>query len=275
MNQGLAFLQYLLDDATQHRGYSALGTARSALSAIIVLPNGQKFGDHPNVKLFMKGIFNLKPPQPRYVKIWDCDQVLKLLETWAPAQKLTLKRLSMKLAMLILLVSGQRGQVLRGLRVDHMDISDTAITFQLKNSDLKQGRPGYKPQLQNFTKFENKKLCVYHYISSYLKRTLTVRGSIKQLFLTTVKPYKAASRDTLTKWIKMVLEAAGIDISIFKAGSTRSAANSKAAQKGASMEEILQAGGWSNQSTFTKWYNRPIKRSRSSNLGKYILGNSK
>ena len=53
-------------------GYSALNTARSALSSILVLGNGKKFGGHPLVSRFMKGIFELRPALPKYSEIRGC-----------------------------------------------------------------------------------------------------------------------------------------------------------------------------------------------------------
>ena len=74
----LSFLQSLLDLETLK--YSALNTARSALSFIIILADNQKFGDHPLVTRFMKGIFNLHPPTPRYINVWDPNEVLTVLK---------------------------------------------------------------------------------------------------------------------------------------------------------------------------------------------------
>ena len=47
--------------------YSALNTARSALSATVTLPTLQQFGSHPLVIRFMKGVYNQRPNLPRYV----------------------------------------------------------------------------------------------------------------------------------------------------------------------------------------------------------------
>ena len=47
-------------------GYSALNTARSALSTYIVLPDGNVFGTHPLVRRLMKGVLENRPSLPRY-----------------------------------------------------------------------------------------------------------------------------------------------------------------------------------------------------------------
>ena len=53
--------------------YSSMNSARSALSAILDKPDSlhPQFGEHPDVKRFMKGIFQSRPPLPRYSKTWD------------------------------------------------------------------------------------------------------------------------------------------------------------------------------------------------------------
>jgi hypothetical protein len=253
---GLAFLQTLL---CKGLGYSALNTARSALSSIIILPNGQLFGGHSDVKLFMKGAFNANPPKPRYISTWNPTQVLTFLQNWFPASSISLEKLVMKVTMLIMLVTGQRPQILSHLNLNSMKISEDIIEFILEPLDLKQGRPGFKPQtirLQNFP--ANPKICVYKYVSEYLRRTALQRKDIKALFLTTTKPYRAASGNTISRWLKSTLKEAGIDISKFTAGSSRAATTSAAKQSGIPIKQILKAGGWSRIDTFTKYYDREI-----------------
>lgn len=36
-------------------------------------------GEHPDVKYFMKGIFQSRPPLPRYGKTWDVNLVLQYI----------------------------------------------------------------------------------------------------------------------------------------------------------------------------------------------------
>lgn len=243
------------------KGYSTINTARAALSTVICLDSGQAFGSLPIVKQFMRGIFNLTPPKPRYIHTWDPQQVLGILKTWSPAKKLSLKKLSYKTVMLVLLSTGLRGRTILGLRTDKMEVSQKEITFIIENKDVKQGRPGYKPPAVKLVNFPaDKRLCVHWYMQEYLKRTLDVRGKEKYVFLAIVKPHGKISRDTLSRWVKCTLIAAGIDMNTFKAGSTRSAVTSKAWYKGASADEILEAGGWSRESTFTKWYKKDIKK---------------
>ena len=88
-------------------GYSAVNMARSALSAVIRLESGQDFGSISCVSKFMKGVYNIAPPVPKYNHIWDPDMVLELVKKWSPARKLALDKLTQKMIMLILLTTGQ------------------------------------------------------------------------------------------------------------------------------------------------------------------------
>lgn len=49
---------------------SSINSARSALSAILDKPDSAQptFGEHPDVKCFMKGVFQNRPPLPGYSK---------------------------------------------------------------------------------------------------------------------------------------------------------------------------------------------------------------
>ena len=61
LNRAIEFLVLLYHSGL---GYSAVNTARSALSSIIILDNGLKFGEQPLVFRCLKGIFELKPALP-------------------------------------------------------------------------------------------------------------------------------------------------------------------------------------------------------------------
>ena len=98
-------------------GYSAINTARSAVSSIVTLPNNSSFGTQPMVCRFFKGVFELKPSLPKWKNIWDVNSVLTYLSNLHPRQDLTLKDLTYKTTMLLALLSGQRSQTLHLLYV--------------------------------------------------------------------------------------------------------------------------------------------------------------
>ena len=72
-------------------------------------------------------------------------------------------------------------------------------------------------------------LCVVKTLDEYISRTEGWRSGEEgnELFLSFVNPHKPAVSSTISVWLKNVLRKAGIDISTFKAHSTRSASTFK------------------------------------------------
>ena len=108
VENGIYFLATLFSAGL---GYSAIDTARSSLSSVLVLPNNITFGSHPLVVQFLKGVFEVKPSLPRYSRIWDVAAVLQYLKTLGPTSELDLKTLTTKTIMFLCLLSGQRCQI--------------------------------------------------------------------------------------------------------------------------------------------------------------------
>ena len=70
-------VDFLLHLYNSKNSYSAINTARSALSCIFDVP---PIGEHSVIKRFMRSVFNTRPSKPRYTKIWDVSIGLKYLE---------------------------------------------------------------------------------------------------------------------------------------------------------------------------------------------------
>ena len=138
VTDGLNFLAELYG---KELSYNALNTARSALSTVIFPPEGGTFGDHPLVTKFLKGVFDMRPSLPRYQEIWDVSIVLRYLKFLSPLNKLSLKELSLKLTMLIALMSGQRCQTIHALNISQMTLLDDLCIFFIKEL-LKTSKPG-------------------------------------------------------------------------------------------------------------------------------------
>jgi len=68
-----------------------------------------------------------------------------------------------------------------------------------------------------------------------------------------IKPHNSS---TVARWLKSLLEASGIDTSIFSAHSVRGASSYAAGSAGISTSDILKAAGWSSESTFPQFYYR-------------------
>ena len=84
---------------------------------------------------------------------------------------------------------------------------------------------------------------------------------LTEFFITFGKPHHPASKDSLARWVKEVMENSGIDTEIFKPHSTRVVSNSAAYILSMPLPEKLKRGQWSKAGTFFTYYFREIEES--------------
>ena len=238
--------------------YSPLNTARSALSPIIFPSGGGTFGSHPLVTRFLWGVFNTLPSLPRYQEIWDISIVFIYLKSLHPPEKLTLKDLTMKTTMLVASLSGQRCQTILALDANNMVLTKDHCTFYIQEL-LKTWRPG-----KQFGKLElrayhpDKRLCVVvTFLEEYVRCTKPLPGS-SRLFISYQKPHDSVTTFTVGRRLRKVLKNSGLDVLKYGAHSTRAASTSAAKTVNISIQNIMDAAGWSNTGTFRKFYDKPM-----------------
>ncbi len=88
--------------------YSGLCAARSALAAVVTIPGYASISEHPMIARFLKGIFNRHPPLPKYFNILDLNEVLHFYNSLPENNLLSLKDITQKLAMLLMLLGAKR-----------------------------------------------------------------------------------------------------------------------------------------------------------------------
>ena len=125
----------------QPLSYSAINTARSALSTVIFPAEGGTFGNHPLVTRFLKVVFTVRLSLPGYQEIWDVSTVLSYLKTLHPPENLSLQLLTLNTTMLLALLSGQRCQTIHALDVSHLTLTGENCIFYIQKL-LKTSRPG-------------------------------------------------------------------------------------------------------------------------------------
>lgn len=90
---------------------------------------------------------------------------------------------------------------------------------------IKQIKPTNQMAALCFHTFNKEpKLCTVSHLIEYLKRTKSCRDTGK-LFLTYIKPYRAASRDGISRWCKSIINESGISIHNDICHSSRGAAS--------------------------------------------------
>ena len=112
----------------------------------------------------------------------------------------------------------------------------------------------------NLSSYIDEKLCVVALLKEYIDRTRHLRKKEDQLLISYMKPFKAVTRDTVRRWILLVMSLAGIDTDLFKAHSTRSAATSAAHRRHVPVADIMKAASWRQESTFVKFYKREVEK---------------
>ena len=72
----------------------------------------------------------------------------------------------------------------------------------------------------------------------------------------TIRPHSAATRRTIARWIAELIASTG---QTGTGGSVRSGGSSKALAGDLDLDSIIEAGEWSRESTFFRFYNRATK----------------
>ena len=126
----------------------------------------------------------LRGLESSYQSTCDLQLVLTYLASINPVDKLDLKMLTLKLVMLITLVSAQRGQSLHVLDIGPGCMKEVPDGYEfLLTAHIKQSRIGYKaPTVVSRAYLANPSLCVCTCLKEYLKRTKPPRGTETKMF---------------------------------------------------------------------------------------------
>ncbi|XP_011883838.1 PREDICTED: uncharacterized protein LOC105570987 [Vollenhovia emeryi] len=248
-------LEFLTDQMETITSYGTLNTYRSALALISDI----SLGSDERIKRFCRGVSVLKPARPKYALTWDPSPVVTYLASLWPYEDLDISIVTRKVATLLVLASAQRVQTISLIKRANIHFGDPTIVKipdRVKTSGINRNQP-----YMSFPRFkDHPSLCIVTILHYYMDKTKHVLpGSSDALLLTYGKRIRAASSQTISRWVKQILFEGGIDTSVFSTHSTRHAASSSAARLGINIDEIRRSAGWShNSTTFAKFYNRPL-----------------
>ena len=261
-------LEFLCEQFRSGKQYRTINTIRSAISMTHSEIDGTRVGQHPLVSRFLKGVFNSRPPTPRYSATWDVDVVLTYLRGLPANPELSFQNLSHKLAMLMALSNADRCSDLVALDLRFKSEQGNGVKFVIPG--LTKTRRTGPPVVAFYTAFpEDPQICPVETLKVYERRSKVFRSTADNaLFLSVRKPHKPITAATIGHWLKKVMEASGIDTATFSAHSTRGASTSKAKSAGVSMADILKAANWTSSSTFCRFYCRPVN---STEFGQGVL----
>lgn len=257
-NDLIPILEYLTALHLSGKSYSTINLHRSMLSSTLDPINGLAIGQNPLIIRLLKGIYNENPPVPRYKTMWDPEIVLNYMKISGDNELLSFPSLSRKLVTILALSTYLRTSELASIDTNSVVISSTSASFTLS----KPRKAQFNGALKTFSLkvYPDKRVCPVACLGFYVLVTdyLRTENNGNNLFIGLNAPHLAVTANTIGRWIKKYLGDSGIDTSVFSAHSTRGAAASKAAESGDSISSILSAGGWTRESTFARFYQRPL-----------------
>jgi hypothetical protein len=134
------------------------------------------------------------------------------------------------------------------------------ITFEI-NTLLKISKTGKHIASLVFKAYPaDKCLCVATSLKQYLLQTSQKQYGTDKFRLSFNRPHKPVSKVTIAI-IKTVMSKDGIDTACYGAHSPRSASTFAVSSTNLPIDLIMKAAGWTNETTFQKFYNKPIGQS--------------
>ena len=251
----ISALFFLYDLFKKGLSYNSINVHKSMLSTTFSSNDREDLGKHPFIRLFMKSVFNQRPPKAKLSHTWDPKVVFDYAKSLGPSATLPIRVLAMKATILLALATFLRVSEIASIDFSSVKQSDTRIVFSL--SELRKWQRTGSLQSFSLKLLEDDLICPVRTILEYIRRTADVRGNCTSLFISTVSPYKAVTSSTISHWIKEFLSKSGVGPN-FSAHSTRSAASSAASRVCVPVDSILRMANWSDASTFTRFYHRDL-----------------
>ncbi|XP_076048954.1 uncharacterized protein LOC143029809 [Oratosquilla oratoria] len=265
---------------------SAVQGYRAALNQVFSLKD-MDLALSPEISMLFRHFRKSCPPR-EITSPWDVALVLNSLRgpPYEPLRDAHLKDLTLKTVFLLALASSKRVGELHAIsyRVAHskgwQEVSFTFLPqFIAKNQDLAKADPRFWsfsiPSLYDFVGGEHAEmvLCPVRAIRTYLRRTKPLRPDLPRLFVSSRGKPKPVTKTSISYWIKEVIRRAytmsPTDCPRAKAHDLRAIGTSLAFRKNLSVNQVLQAGIWKSQTTFTSFY---LKEVMWESLGTFSLG---
>ena len=204
-------LEFLADQFEEGKQYRTINSLRSAISMTHAEVDGRRLGQHPIVTRFLKGVFNTRPPAPKYSATWDVDSVLSYLTSLPDNDSLSFKQLSHKLAMLMALSNADRCSDLTALDLDFRSFTRMGVKFMIPGlTKTRRQRPSIEAFYPEF--IEDPRICPVHTLRCYERRSKEYRSHTspgRPLFIAVRKPHRPVTAATIGRWLKSIMASAG------------------------------------------------------------------
>nr|XP_055023529.1 uncharacterized protein LOC129413761 [Misgurnus anguillicaudatus] len=275
----LSFLQHRMDTGSMP---STLKVYVAAIAAFHAEIGGRSVGKHELITKFLQGARRLRHSRPPTVPSWDLALVLKALTLppFEPILTVGLKELSLKTVLLLALASAKRIGDLHALSVNaeclQFGPGDCNVTLKPKAGYVpKSLSTPFRAQVISIPAFSSddaattnaivqSELCPVRALKAYIDRSAPF-WTAEQLFVCFGGSTKGhpVSKQRLSHWVVDAISQAyssqGVRCPLdIRAHSTRAIASSWAWYKGASIQVLCLAAGWSSQNTFARFYNLDV-----------------
>eukprot|EP01119_Soliformovum_irregulare_P023706 TRINITY_DN8336_c0_g1_i2.p1 TRINITY_DN8336_c0_g1~~TRINITY_DN8336_c0_g1_i2.p1 ORF type:complete len:435 (+),score=44.98 TRINITY_DN8336_c0_g1_i2:91-1395(+) len=242
---------------------STIRNIKTAVSMTAPLWQGKPLGESSLVKRILHNFEVRRPTKAAYEDTYDIDIVLNYVRDKLSSrneEKIVRERLILLLRIAGLMRTSDIGYIM----FDSIKISETEVTGRF--SALKNQKIGSSLNWSLSANPDFPSWCPRTAMKDYVRITKnSVRNGNR--LLVSLDHKKEIMDDTIAGIVRRSLENAGIDIKKFKPHSTRSAAATKAIDKGADVRDVMRCGRWRSEEVFNAFYNR----SRMKDLVKLLL----
>ena len=239
--------------------YRTLNCYRSAVSSTLSHDpsTGQPVGMDPLISRFFKGVRRLRPPRMKLFPNWSIATVLTFLKSYGDSRSLSLSQLLIKTCFLVSLVCCKRPACLRNMKKvpGYWELTMAGLRCQtLGISKTELHHISTPIEIKPFS--EDPQLCpVYHMVRLDKILDKVRPEGITDFWLSSRRPHKPVSTQTICKWLKQVIVESGALSG--SARDVRSVGSSTAAQAGLDIGRIMQAADWRRVKTFQSHYFKP------------------
>ncbi len=271
------FLLYLAQE--KHLSQGTVKSYRSAICTTIRQSGGPDLASDPILRELVISLKKIGPIHSPRLPDWDVFIVLEALKNkpFEPPESCTLENWSYKTAFLLALATAKRRSELHALDYQSIRWAEDSVTLStLPDFVAKNQRPGEQfpiikvPSLaKTLPKSDpHRRVCPVRSLRWYLHKSKDLRTNQRRVFISYSKIGKEIAQATLSRWI-----VKAISISLKENGNlpcnratpraheVRAIATSLALMRSVSMENILRAAFWRNESTFSRFYLRDMTRS--------------
>ena len=234
-------------------------------------------GEHPLVSRTLKGVFNTRPPLPRYNTFWDVNVVLQYIKQLGHNHSLSLCQLTLKTVMLLALTRPSRLVYLSKLDIKTHTFIASGMIFE--PTHLSKQSQAFNPIADFFFPSFNQDtcLCPVETLKAYQSQTLLFRGMDTKLhklicfYLGLEDMLQSPAVRLLAGYAHVCLRQVLPQMYSSPIQSEVHHAHQLPGQ-GYSMSDILKATDWSPEETIQKFYH-PDKDTRSA-FGAAVLSSA-